>query len=185
MSDILYIHGANSTKRSFAYLRANLKTEHMAHYFEYDTHMPCFGNIALCQEMVNDIQPTAIIGHSLGGIMAAYMTTEAHKITIAAPFGGSALANWLPMYSQLMRDVATTSPIISGVRRMKPHRCHFLSIVANGLDGAGFDGVVSYRSQTLLEGPDYHVFNLNHFEVLVDDEVICVIDQRICPPATS
>lgn len=183
--NILFIHGANSTKRSFAYLVQALRTKHTAHYFEYDTHEACSNNIAQCQKMVNEIKPDIIIGHSLGGIIAAYMTTQARKISIAAPFGGSAIANWLPMYSQLMRDVATTSVIIRGIRKMEIDKKDFLAIVANGLDGEGFDGVISYRSQVNLSSPDYRKYDLNHFEVLVDDTVARDIDEWICPPAMS
>lgn len=183
--NILYIHGANSTKRSFNWLRSALPFEHEAHFFEYDTHQPAFENIQLCQVMVDKVKPDVIIGHSLGGIMTAFMETKAKKVTIAAPFGGSAIANWLPMYSQLMRDVATTSHIIRGVRNMKVKKKHFLAIVANGLDGAGFDGVISHTSQTALEEPDYRIYNLNHFEVLVDEEVVRDIAAFVCPNASS
>jgi hypothetical protein len=181
----LFIHGANSTRRSFAWMRDALKTKHETHFFEYDTHQPAALNIAACQKLVDEIEPVAIIGHSLGGIMATYMKCNARKVTIATPFGGSAIANWLPMYSQLMRDVATTSPLIRGVRNVEIDGKDFLSIVANGLDGGGFDGVVSATSQRAIVGPTYHVFDLNHFEVLVDEDVISVIDDFLCRPATS
>lgn len=184
---ILYIHGANSTKRSFAWLNLalNEKLPHKAHFFEYDTHQPAFENIQLCQVLVDKLKPDAIIGHSLGGVMTAYMETKAKKVSIAAPFGGSAIANWLPMYSQLMRDVATTSLLVRGVRTMEVKSSDFFAVVANGLDGAGFDGVLSCTSQTALSGPDYKVYDLNHFEVLVDEKVVGDIDDFLCRPHTS
>jgi pimeloyl-ACP methyl ester carboxylesterase len=182
---ILFIHGANSTTRSFAYIRCALKVEHTAHFFEYDTHTPALINIAQCQQLVDEVRPDAIIGHSLGGVMAAYMTTDAKKITLASPFGGSAVANWLPMYSQLMRDVATTSPLIYGLRSKTVDGSKFLSIVANGLDGNGFDGVVSTISQTNLKGADYLIFDLNHMEVLLDESIVSIIENWLCPAASS
>jgi hypothetical protein len=157
-------------------MRSRLQT-HEASFFEYDTHIPCSANINQCQNMTIGLQPDAIIGHSLGGIIAAHLSSDAKRVTVASPFGGSAIANWLPMYSQLMRDVATTSPIISALRSKKVDHARFLSIVANGLDGRGFDGVISTTSQKALYGPDYRTFDLNHFEVLVDDEIIDLIDQ--------
>lgn len=181
----LFIHGANSTRRSFGYIRQVMRTRHTPHFFEYDTHVQCVKNIEACQRMVDEIKPHVIIGHSLGGVMAAHMKTDARRVSIASPFGGSAIANWLPMYSQLMRDVATTSPIICALRRMEFAEDKFLSIVANGLDGGGFDGVVSVTSQKTLKGPDYRMFDLNHAEVLLDEFIVSVIDDWLCPPATS
>lgn len=178
MTTILFIHGANSTRRTFNYLRQGL-VQHEAEFFEYNTHVPCSANIKFAQAMVDQTNPDVIIGHSLGGIIATYLTTEAKKITIATPFGGSALANWFPMYSQLMRDVATTSPLIRGLRDKTVDGARFLSVVANGLDGNGFDGVISTRSQMALTGPQYLVVDLNHFEVMVDDQIITTINEFI------
>jgi hypothetical protein len=172
---ILFIHGANSTKRSFSYVDQTLGIGHEALFFEYDTHVPALKNIGRCQGVVDEYRPDVIMGHSLGGVITAYMNSEAKKVTLATPFGGSAIANWLPMYSQLMRDVATTSTLIRGVRAMVVDKSRFLSIVANGLDGNGFDGVVSYTSQTTLTDPDYRVYNLNHMEVLLDYEIVGII----------
>ena len=180
---ILFIHGANSTQRSFAWLAPAITDD--PYHFEYDTNDPAFSNIARCQETVDKIKPDVVIGHSLGGVMAAYLKTDAKIVTIAAPFGGSAIANWLPSFSQLMRDVATTSPLIRGLRNKAVDGKRFLSIVANGLDGGGWDGVLSHSSQTALKGPTYVVRDLNHFEVLVDEKVLSVIGEFLCPPVTS
>ena len=166
---ILYIHGAKSTKRSFAYLNLRLR-DHERFYFEYDTEMETIKNISDAQKMCNEVNPDVIIGHSLGGIIAAYLITPARRITIATPFGGSEIAAWLPI-SQLLRDIASNGPLIAGIRRLAFAPENLLTIVANGLDGRGFDGVVSTRSQKAIEAPTVHEFNLNHFEVLVDDTV--------------
>lgn len=184
MKNILYIHGANSTKRSFAYL-SKAMPEHRAHFFEYDTRVPAMSNIALAQLYADTLDLDAIIGHSLGGIMAAYLETEAKRVSIASPFGGSGIANWLPMYSQLMRDVATTSPLITGVRKKTFTQEGFLCVVAQGLDGLGFDGVVSSTSQYKLKGAMYLPYSLNHFEVLVDDDVASAIGNWLCLGVTS
>lgn len=172
---ILFIHGANSTRRTFNYMRQRLD-KHNPLFFEYDTHNPCAENIKIAQLAVDVLKPDVIVGHSLGGIIATYIKTDAKKVTIATPFGGSALANWFPMYSQLMRDVATTSPLIRGLRGKTVDGERFLAVVANGLDGNGFDGVISTRSQMALTGPQYLVVDLNHFEVMVDDEIITAIN---------
>lgn len=175
---ILYIHGANSTHRSFNFLKTKLR-EHEALYFEYDTHKPCQSNIVLAQNIVDGCEPDAIIGHSLGGVITAYLHTTAKRVAIASPFAGSALANWFPMYSQLMRDVATTSSLIRGIRGKEVDPDRFLAIVANGLDGNGFDGVITSRSQMALSGASYLSYNLNHFEVMVDFDVAEQINEFI------
>lgn len=184
MKRVLYIHGANSTKRSFAYLVKALP-KHKAHFFEYNTHTPAMDNVKLAQKACDEFEPDVVIGHSLGGVMTAWLETKAKKVAVASPFGGSGVANWLPLYSQLMRDVATTSQLVMGLRNVtvKPNR--FLAIVANGLDGSGFDGVLSSSSQMKLQGAQYRSYNLNHFEVLVDEEVAHVIGEWSCLGVTS
>lgn len=184
MKRVLYIHGANSTKRSFAYLSKALP-KHKAHFFEYNTHTPAMDNVKLAQKACDEFEPDAVIGHSLGGVMTAWLETKAKRVAISAPFGGSGIANWLPLYSQLMRDVATTSPLIMGLRNVEVKPNKFLCIVANGLDGAGFDGVLSSTTQMKLQGAKYRNYNLNHFEVLVDDDVVSVIEEWLCLGVTS
>lgn len=175
---ILFIHGANSTRRSFNFLKQCL-SEHDAVFFEYDTNVPCGLNITEAQRAVDAHHFDAIIGHSLGGVITTHLRTDAKKVAISTPFGGSALANWFPMFSQLMRDVATTSNIVRMMRGITADPKRFLAIVANGLDGRGFDGVLSARSQMALRGPTYATFNLNHFEVMVDENVGRLIDDFI------
>ena len=171
MTKILYIHGANSTARSFNYMKDKLP-QHEQVFFEYSTSLRVVDNIARAQALCDEENPHAIIGHSLGGIIACHLTTQAMRVALASPFGGSLTANFFPMMSQLMRDVATTSPVVSYFRR-HPIEGPTMIIVAYGLDGRGFDGVLSSTSQMRINGKrvEFHHYDLNHYEVMVDPEI--------------
>lgn len=170
MKKIVFIHGANSTRRTFNYMIGQLP-KHISVFFEYDTNMPLVHNIGLAQKLCDETQPDLIVGHSLGGVIACYVESAADRVALAAPFGGSMMANFFPMISQLMRDVATTSPVLNYFRKEFIGKA--LVIVAHGTNQAGHDGVLTVASQTKIHGSDVTFIhhNLNHYEVMVDDDV--------------
>ena len=180
---IWFIHGAASSPLSFNWLKANLRP-HEAVDVVYDNYTPLIETIDfLRMEVAKCIQPPMIVGHSLGGVIAASVaqTTPVDKIaTLGTPFGGSFAASvmrWF-MPSQLMRDIAQQSPILTGLQR-NPPTVPMLSFVTDSnllVLGARTDGVVTVRSQTALNGPNYITVPINHFEVLLSPAVSHQID---------
>ncbi len=162
---IVFIHGAYSTYRSFSFM-AEKFSDHQHHYVEYSVDTPIEKTIAAAQQMVDECSPVAVIGHSYGGIVAAHVKTEAKRIAIASPLGG--LRIMIP-FNQLVCDVSVFSRHITELSGID-HK-NFESIVACGNKGSGFDGVLPVWTQEALSIPKHH-FNLNHFEILLDREVI-------------
>lgn len=166
---ICWIHGAFSSDRSFNYLRANLpKHDHIS--FEYDALRPLDENIKTLSVLLADNKVTSVVGHSLGGVMAALMVSRGlvkNGVTIASPLGGFHLANLLPI-NQLLLDVGSMRPIYHEIRGHS-YGDNLLSIVATN-DGGKSDGVVSTISQMAAKCKTTRV-ELNHFEVLLDPSV--------------
>ena len=183
---ILYVHGAGASPRSFAWLREQL--DYPARFFQYSINEP---TTSVAQRLAHQIeeaaQPTMLVGHSLGGILALGCANSAHVVrvvTLCAPFGGLRHADLIALFTShpLVQDLRFYSPLLTGLRlahHLKPH----LAIV--GSHGLPFlagdnDGAVTVASQTALTGAHYEVVELNHFEVLLSDQVASLIRSFAC-----
>lgn len=183
---VWYIHGANSSPLSFAFLKARLK-KHRFRDICYD-HERSVSHVIdeLADEIEASSERVRIVGHSLGGLIGAAVAQKVavdRLATIAAPFGGSEAARYLRFFSPhvLFEDIHPRSPLVVGLR-LKPLP-PTLSIVTLGggtplLPGPN-DGVVTVASQTALDGPDYRCLPFNHFEVLLATETIEMIERFV------
>lgn len=174
---ICWIHGAFSSDKSFNYLRGNLP-KHNYISFEYNALSPLAENIQTLTELLKEHEISGVIGHSLGGVMAALMVARGYAqkgVTIASPLGGFHLANLLPV-NQLLMDVGSMRPIYHEIRSHKFGN-KLLSIVASH-DGGKSDGVVSISSQMAAKCKTSRV-ELNHFEVLLDPSVSQLIQGHL------
>jgi len=130
--------------------------------------------------------PPILIGHSLGGVIAAsvaQVSPVAKIATLGTPFGGSFAASvmrWF-MPTQLMRDISQQSPILASLKNDPPQVPILSFVTDSGLSvlGEQTDGVVTVRSQMALTGPTYIVVPNNHFEVLMAPDVAKQIDDFI------
>jgi pimeloyl-ACP methyl ester carboxylesterase len=191
--NIIYVHGASSTSTSFNYIAQNLP-EHNRINFEYD----CRINIEkIVEDLYNFIPDTGdynLISHSLGGIIATgvtYLNKDKKKsirkvVTMSTPFGGSKIATYLrwffPRYG-LFDNVAEDAPLIMMEKR-RGAITPTLNIVTDGGETPIMreknDGVVSVLSQLMLKNVEnMKVFNLNHFEVLLDPQVVEAVKEFI------
>lgn len=178
---IWYVHGAGASPCSFAWLREQL--DFPARFFHYDVNESTTSVAQrLAHHIEEDAQPAMLIGHSLGGILALACANSANVmrvVTICAPFGGVRHADLMALFSAhpLVQDLRFYSPLLTGLRlahHLKPH----LAIV--GSRGLPFlagdnDGAVTVASQTALPNARYEVVELNHFEVLLSDQVAALI----------
>jgi len=178
---IVFIHGANSTSKSFNYIRSQLP-EHTAIMVEYSTEMPLAFNIDEIRKSLPD-DDFHIIAHSLGGIIAitlANILPNVKKvITMSSPFGGSGTADllkWVFPQNQMFKDINSSSSIIT--RLVKP-TADVLSIVSTSggipIIPTKNDGVVSVSSQKAIPNLNYIEVDTNHFEILLDNHVIDLI----------
>ena len=180
---VWYIHGANASPLSFSFIKANSRP-HDAEEILYRHDVPLAKTVAeLRRKAVLHNGPLAIVGHSLGGIVAAAVaqTADVEKVvTLASPFGGSSAAALLQWFtrSQLMADIAPSSSVLTSLR-MNPPSTRMLSFVTDpGIDTLGEkgDGVVTTASQLALNGPTYETVDINHFEVLLSRDIAHKID---------
>lgn len=181
---VWYIHGANASPLSFSFIKANIRP-HDIEEIGYGHDVPLSKTVAeLRRKAVLHDGPLAIVGHSLGGVIAAAVAQTAdveRVVTLASPFGGSSAAALLQWFtrSQLMSDIAPSSSVLTSLR-MNPPSVPMLSFVtAPGIDTLGEkgDGVVTTVSQTALIGPTYETVDLNHFEVLLSRDIAQRIDR--------
>lgn len=177
---IWYIHGASSTPRGFNWLHAQLP-DHDRVDVSYGDHE--VGEIIpkLIKDLKNEIGPVRIIGHSLGGVIAAFLAQRSKKVervfTISAPFGGSEAASWLRWVSfdPLLAHIHPNSYLITSLKKRKLLAPMFSIVTTSSRFPMSVllpknDGVVSHASQLALAGPTFVELNLNHFEVLLAKE---------------
>ena len=175
---VWFIHGAWATPLSFNWFKSQLR-EHEAVDVTYDSQTAVAKTVALLRERARAEQrPIHIVGHSLGGVIAASVAQAApvrRVVTLASPFGGNSYASILRWFfaSQLVADMCPHGEVLSSLNR-DPPKTPTLSFVANPgtiMFGERCDGVVSVSSQKTMVGPTYVELPLNHFEVLLSEEI--------------
>ena len=178
---ILFLHGANSTSRTFNFIRQGLP-DHNSILVNYDSNIPILDTL---NDLRRDIKPYSVnyvVSHSLGGILAVLLSqlkTLDKIVSISTPYGGSKFADWMkyiPMHTSLFSEIASQSQLIKHIKKMRVIPPVF-SIVTTSTPNnmpsywGESDGVVSVESQTSLQNAQYKKYNLNHFETLIDEQV--------------
>jgi len=183
MTNILYVHGANSTKLSWAYIKPSLP-EHNAYEFEYDTVAGVAVAVArLVEFLESQDQEWTIVSHSLGGVISLFAAMETKKvkkiISLSTPYGGSKAATFLKYLrpnDRLFKDICSFGEFVTLVKEPTFALPVPVKAISTFRNGSAFfnkpnDGVVTLDSQTALPGAEIKVFELNHFEVLMSREV--------------
>jgi hypothetical protein len=179
---ILFIHGANSTHLSFSYIAAVLSNQNFTDgvefiFYDYDSNMPLAGTIIDAQRQVGIFEPDAIVGHSLGGVIAYSLETDAKIIAIASPLGGVITGNFF--FKGILCDLASRGRIIKNLKNKTFNPDKHTVMVAKGSRGEGFDGILLEDTQTALVGPEYFYYDVNHFEILLANQVAEEIASRL------
>lgn len=181
---VWYIHGAHSSPTSFAYIRKCVP-RHDYTDIVYSCDEPVLPVVKhLAEQIQARDRPVYLVGHSLGGVIAvsaARLTSNvAGIVTLASPFGGCKIASlmrWMVPHN-LFEDIHPYSTLVGGLQR-DPVTVPTLSVVTTAghspLIAEPNDSVVSVASQQALRGPVYVTVPLNHFEVLLSDEVVDLI----------
>lgn len=182
---VIYIHGAFSTKQSFNWIVEKLP-KHQIHFIEYDAKDSIKTVAKRVNELVNELGGADIVAHSLGGLVAILAALDNSKIgrviTISAPLGGSDVAGTLAWLSphELYQSLNKMGPVI---RKIHSSNISFplCSIITTSggspmISGPN-DGVVSVQSQKALAGTRQIEVDLNHFEVLMNDNVVSLIKE--------
>lgn len=184
--NIVYIHGANSSPRSFKYIQKTLP-EHNILNISYSVDTPLRQNTFLIKKTINEEfgdEKISFICHSLGGLIALKLHHNHNverTLTMSAPFGGSKIVEyfrWICPTYQMFEDVKTTSSVIRELKNMSFNKPIYSIVTTSGgnpLLGEPNDGTITIRSQMAVRGPKYEKISLNHFEVLLSDRVVSKI----------
>lgn len=189
----MYLHGLNSTHRSFNYIIDRLP-EHNAVRINYDSHKSFHEIFFEISDKVAstfaDGEEFAVVGHSLGGLMSVYIasvlssqTTE--LITISSPLGGSKAANliqWFPGSPKIIKDITPNSSFILGLKNMTldiPTLCICSTTGNIRFLGEPNDSIVTVSSQKALKFGEKIEIGANHFEILLHEKTVNLIHKHI------
>jgi hypothetical protein len=108
-----------------------------------------------------------------------------HLVTVSAPFGGSKAATairWLPGHPKVMHDITPTASKIEQISRLKL-KTPTLCIISTGgslpITNEPNDSIVTVASQKALPFGKKVEIKANHFEVLMHEKVVQLIDSFI------
>lgn len=181
---IAYLHGFNSSHRSFNYIQACLP-EHEVIAINYDSHQPLRDSMLQVRKQLPKGN-FSLVGHSLGGILAVLMAAEhvdrtEKLITISSPLAGSRAAGafrWIPGHPKIMHDIMPTSEKIMLISQLKL-QVPTTSVISTGgnltTTSQANDSVVTVESQKALSFGRKQEVKANHFEVLMHEKTVKII----------
>lgn len=176
---ICYVHGFNSSRRSFTFLAQELENSGDV-LIDYDSHQSLEKSIAQVLKYIPKKEPVILVGHSLGGLITMLIAGRGNAdvqkvITISSPLGGSkvaAIAKWFMGSVPLIGDITPTSRHIRELAIMKPN-FPVLSIVSTGgslpTSSEPNDSVVTVASQRALSSAKKVEIKASHFEILLHE----------------
>ena len=185
MKHIAYIHGLNSSPLSFKYLSQQLP-EHTAHLISYKSHQSLGASLIEVLQQLPIDQKLTLVGHSLGGVIAALIASEFpclvdQLVAISSPFQGSRAAStlrWIPGSMRVFSDIMPHAPLIARCSSLQLD-IPTLSIITTGghlnTSPEPNDSVISLSSQRGLRFGQQIEVNANHFEVLMSDRAVHII----------
>ncbi len=176
---VVLIHGAGATPVSWATVAVRIPiTFTIPTYNIHDS----FDKIMKDVEKSIDDQPTIVIGHSFGGIVAYHLAQKHPNIkigmSIATPWEGSVMAQIGSMFwhnYQFFRNIGKYENHIKFIRNNPVNIPWTNVITTRGLFNNEYDGVVSIASQRQLQPIDKIKtveLNYTHNEVLHSEELI-------------
>ncbi len=184
---LVYIHGASATSESFNYIRSKLGE---GIDINYDSRNGFENNLNDMLETLKDTKDLVFIAHSLGGIYSLHLANTIPNnvkgaITLSTPYGGAEVADYakyfLP-FSRLMRDIGPSSWVMKQARSIKIQ--HPWTNIVSVKGQSPFihepnDGVVTISSQKHHADMELVEVDYNHYEVVLSDEVVKLIKERL------
>lgn len=186
---IYYIHGFNSSHRSFAYLESLIDSEPVKK-IDYDSRKSLEDIVAQVLTQLPKGKPITLVGHSLGGVvsllLAGRKSVQVERvITISSPLGGSkaaVFAQWVVSGFPLLSDITPSSSAMRELAALKDAP-PVLSLISIGgslpTSNEPNDSVVSVASQKAFAPAKKIEINANHFEILMHEKTISTIQSFI------
>jgi pimeloyl-ACP methyl ester carboxylesterase len=184
---LVYIHGASATSDSFNYIRSKLGE---GIDINYDSRNGFENNLAEIIEHLKPVKDIAFVAHSLGGIYSLHVANAMPEqvrgaVTLSTPYGGAEVADYakyfLP-FSRLMRDIGPNSWAFKQASKIKIQHPWTNIVTVKGQSPfmlAHNDGVVTVASQKHHEDMELVEVDCNHYEVVLSDEVVGIIKERV------
>lgn len=184
--NLVYIHGANATSESFNHIRDKLG---QGIDINYDSRNGFENNLKDMLVQLKNVKDIAFIAHSLGGIYALHVANAIPKqvlgaVTISTPYGGAEVADYakyfLP-FSRLMRDIGPSSWVMKQSDKIKIQHPWTNIVTVKGQSPFMHepnDGVVSIASQRHHKDMELIDLEYNHYEVVLSDQAIKIIQER-------
>jgi pimeloyl-ACP methyl ester carboxylesterase len=179
---ICFVHGLNSSRRSFNYLAQEL--EHNGNILiDYDSRQRLESSVTQVLKFIPKTEPVVLVGHSLGGVIAMLIAIRGlvnveRVVTISSPLAGSkaaVYARWVVSGIPLIGDIVPNAPCIKELAVCKP-TFPVLSIFSTGgslpTSNEPNDSVVSVASQKALPSAKKVEVKANHFEVLMHEKTV-------------
>lgn len=184
---LVYIHGANATSESFNYIRNKLG---LGIDINYDSRNGFENNLSEMLKQLSDVKDIAFVAHSLGGIYSlhianAFPNQVLGAVTLSTPYGGAEVADYVQYFlpfSRLMRDIGPSSWAMKQADKIKIQHPWTNVVTVKGQSPfmmAPNDGVVTIASQKAHQDMELVEVDYNHYEVVLSDEVINIIKERI------
>lgn len=190
MTKIWYIHGANASPRSFSYIKQWL-TKHDAVDIRYITDDPLICTLQDLEKRIKcESEMVHIVSHSLGGIIGVALAQRVPEkvfsvTTLATPFAGSSDATkalFIKPFDPFLMNASSLNPSIYQIKQTEIDVPLFKVITTGGgntLMSEDNDGVVTVSSQRAYKNGEEKMVPLNHFEVLLSDDVARTISAFI------
>tara|TARA_B110000503_G_C6901482_1_gene310905 strand:- start:68 stop:643 length:576 start_codon:yes stop_codon:yes gene_type:complete len=184
---IVYIHGANATSESFNYIRSKLGS---GIDVNYDSRNGFENNLKDMQDSLDGQTDLVFVAHSLGGIYSLHLANSMPEdvkgaVTLSTPYGGAAVADYakyfLP-FSRLMRDIGPSSWAMKQADKIKIQHPWTNIVTVKGQSPFMHepnDGVVTIASQRHHADMELIEVDFNHYEVVLSDLVIGIIQERV------
>jgi hypothetical protein len=182
----VYIHGASATSESFNYIRQRIGDGISV---DYDSRNGFENNLKDMVDQLDDVDDAFFIAHSLGGIYSLHIANIIPKqvfgaVTLSTPYGGAEVADFAQFFlpfSRLMLDIGPSSWAMKQASKIKIQHPWTNVVTVRGQSPfipVANDGVVSIKSQKHHEDMELIEVNYNHYEVVLNDEVINIIQER-------
>lgn len=183
--NILFIHGAWCSKKSFSYLANELDRYSVdIGYVEYDCQkMPMDEIIHRAHDQLEYLAsnhiPTVVVGHSMGGLIALKLSQHdavQSTVTLAAPLSGIrfnyVMNAFLTYYAPILREMSPESTLIQSLH-LAPYDKNPIDVLVADEGFSPFlvepnDGVITKHSQKnwIPEGASLTLIDANHNEIL-------------------
>lgn len=185
--NLVYIHGASATSESFNYIRSKLGK---GIDINYDSRNGFENNLADMIEQLKNIKDIAFVAHSLGGIYSLHIANAIPAqvkgaVTLSTPYGGAEVADFAQFFlpfSRLMRDIGPRSWVMKQAGKIKIQHPWTNIVTVKGQSPFLLehnDGVVTIASQKHHEDMELIEVDLNHYEVVLSDQVVELIKERV------